>query len=165
MDRQQGDMAKEGDALAVLLRMQSFGRAASGSADQLWVIWEHQEAPPWPGDTGTAAAALGKAGDNVPGIALVLSPAQRSRRGSSVSSLRPDQHQRGTSSSTHTLRLDREEPVSYMAPDKPHINHKIWPKECWGVTRSLPYPCRKGRGTSVWKSTDCMVSQKHPVSS
>lgn len=89
-------------------------------------------------------------------------PSQRSRRGSGVSSLTPDQHQRDTNSSTHTLRLDREEPVSYMVPDKPHVNHEIWLKHCWGVIMSLPDACLKGIGTSVWKRMDCRVIQKHP---
>lgn len=56
------------------LRVQCLGWIASGSADQLWVIWEHHEAPWWLRDTGTAAA-LGEAGDSVPGIDLVPSPA------------------------------------------------------------------------------------------
>lgn len=101
MDRQQGDVAGQEMPLAVLLSEQCFGRVASGSADQLWVTWGHHEAPPWLGDTRTAAA-LGKAGDSVPGTALLLSPAQGSRRGSGVSFLTPDQQQRNTSSSTHS---------------------------------------------------------------
>lgn len=159
-----GTWQREEMPLAMPLGVQCFGRVASGSADQLWAIWEHEEAPPWHGDT-RRAAALGKAGDNVPGTALVLSPDQRSRRGSSVSSLSSDQHQRDTSSSTHTLRLDREEPVFYMVPDKLHVSHEIWPKQCWRVTRSLLDPCLKGIGTSIWKSTPCVISQKHPISS
>lgn len=128
MDRQQGDMAGEEMPLAMLLRVQCFGWVASGSADQLWVTWGHHEAPPWLGDTRTAAA-LGKAGDSVPGTALVLSPAQRSRWGSGVSFLIPDQHQRNASSSTHSQAGQRGASLLH-GTRQATCKSGDWPNQC-----------------------------------